>query len=339
MYKTVELAENGYLPEWLMRLGMRRLLKKRLEKESAGGEERQKEILRKLLEAPVAVNTKEANEQHYALPPEFMETALGNQLKYSSGYWPENVHSLDDAEFAALELVAERAQLGGNISILELGCGWGSFSLWAAERYPESTIISVSNSTLQREYIEKKAAKLGLKNLKVITADINTFSIEETFDRIVTIEMLEHVRNHAHVFKQIASWLKPSGRLFVHVFSHRQYTYPFEVDGDNDWMARYFFTGGIMPSHDLFRNYDQYLEIEQDWQLSGIHYQKTLDAWLHKMESNESKVLKIFKETYGADHAKIWFHRWRMFFMACSELFGYSKGTEWGVSHYVFRKT
>ncbi len=338
MYKAVELAENGYLPACLMRLGMRRLLKKRLKKESAGGEERQKEILNAFLEAPVAINTDEANEQHYALPPAFMETALGYRLKYSSGYWPENVHSLDDAEDAALELVAERAQLSDNMAILELGCGWGSFSLWAAERYPHSTIVSVSNSSLQRDYIEKKAEKLGLKNLKVITADINTFSIQETFDRVVTIEMLEHVRNHDHVFKQIASWLKPNGRLFVHVFSHRQYAYPFEVDGDNDWMARYFFTGGIMPSHDLFRNYSQYLEIEQDWQLSGIHYQRTLDAWLHKMEANKSEVLKIFKKTYGADHAKTWFHRWRMFFMACSELFGYAKGTEWGVSHYVFRK-
>jgi cyclopropane-fatty-acyl-phospholipid synthase len=338
MYKAVDLAEKGYLPEWLMRFGMRRLLGKRLKKESSGGEEHQKEILSKFLEAPVAINTDEANEQHYALPPEFMEIALGSRLKYSSGYWPENVHSLDDAEIAALELVAERAQLSNNMSILELGCGWGSFSLWAAERYPDSTIVSISNSPQQRDYIEKKAARLGFKNLKVITADINTFSIKDTFDRVVTIEMLEHVRNHAHVFKQISDWLKPNGRLFVHVFSHRQYAYPFEVDGDNDWMARYFFTGGIMPSHDLFRNYSQHLEIEKDWQLSGIHYQKTLDAWLHKMEMNKPEVLKIFKETYGVDNARIWFHRWRMFFMACSELFGYSKGTEWGVSHYVFRK-
>ena len=339
MTSAIKLAENGYLPESLMRFGMRRLLKNRLKQEADGGQTRQKAVLEEFLESPVAVNTDKANEQHYALPPEFMELALGSHLKYSSGYWPKNVHTLDDAEVAALELVAEHAQLEDNMQILELGCGWGSFSLWAAEHYPNSTIISVSNSNLQREYIEKKAEKLKIKNLRVITADINTFSIDETFDRIVTIEMLEHVRNHAHVFKQIASWLKPDGRLFVHVFSHRLYAYPFEVDGDKDWMARYFFTGGIMPSHNLFRHYNRHLEVEQDWQLSGIHYQKTLDAWLRKMEASKCKVLEIFEETYGSDQATIWFHRWRMFFMACSELFGYAGGNEWGVSHYVFKKT
>ena len=338
MSKAIKLAENGQLPEWLIRFGMRSLLKKRLKKESFGGEARQKAILSEFLEAPVAVNTDKANEQHYALPPEFMETCLGSRLKYSSCYWPQGVNTLDDAEIAALELVAQRAQLEDNMSILELGCGWGSFSIWAAERYPRSTIVSVSNSALQRQYIEKKAKRLGLKNLTVITEDINTFSIDETFDRIVTIEMLEHVHNHADVFERIANWLKPDGRLVVHVFSHRKYAYPFEVDGDNDGMARYFFTGGIMPSHDLFRKYTQHLEIEQDCQLSGIHYKKTLDAWLRKMEAAESKVLAIFKETFGANAARVWFNRWRMFFMACSELFGYSNGTEWGVSHYVFRK-
>ena len=339
MRQALKLAENGYLPEWLIRFGIRRLLKKRLEQESTGGKKRQEEILEAFLKAPVAINTNKANEQHYALPPEFMETALGNCLKYSSGYWPENVCTLNDSETAALELVAERAQLKDNMRILELGCGWGSFSLWAAKRYSGSTIVSVSNSAQQREYIEKKATTLGLDNLKVITADINTFNIDETFDRIVTIEMLEHVRNHASIFKRIAQWLTPEGRLFVHVFSHRTYAYPFEVNGNRDWMARYFFTGGIMPSHDLFRLYDQHLEIEKDWKLSGIHYQKTLDAWLRKMETEKQRVLEIFEETYGSDHAIIWFHRWRMFFMACSELFGYENGKEWGVSHYLFKKS
>ena len=321
-----------------MRFGMRRLLKKRLKREIDGGEARQKTVREAFLQSPAAINTDEANEQHYALPPEFMEIALGKHLKYSSGYWPEDVNTLNDSEIAALELVAERAQLDDNMRVLELGCGWGSFSLWAAEHYPGSTIVSVSNSALQREYIEKKAEKLEIKNLKVITADINTFSIDETFDRVVTIEMLEHIRNHANVFERIGNWLKPDGRLFVHVFSHRKYAYPFEVDGNKDWMARYFFTGGIMPSHDLFRNYSQHLEIEQDWKLSGIHYRKTLDAWLHKMEASKSKVLEIFKATYGVDQANVWFQRWRMFFMACSELFGYSNGTEWGISHYLLKK-
>ncbi len=326
------------MPEWLMRYGMRRLLKARLQQEIDGGEIRQKAALKAFVESPVAVNTNEANEQHYALPPEFMETVLGGRLKYSSGYWSETASTLDDAEIKSLELVEKRAKLEDNMSILELGCGWGSFSLWAAERYPNAKVVSVSNSALQREYIEKKAQKLGFNNLRVITADINTFSIDETFDRIVTIEMLEHVRNHASVFERISNWLKNDGRFFVHVFSHRQYAYPFEVDGNRDWMARYFFTGGIMPSHNLFRNYDKHIKIEQDWQLSGIHYKKTLDAWLHNMEAAKPKVLEIFRKTYGNDQAKVWFHRWRMFFMACSELFGYLEGEEWGVSHYVFKK-
>lgn len=339
MDKAIEWAESGHLPEKLMRWGMRRLLKKRLEKEFAGGEKRQRSVLETFLEAPVAVNTDKANEQHYALPPEFMETVLGSRLKYSSGYWPEGVDTLDDAEIAALELVADRASLEDGMDILELGCGWGAFSLWAAERYPNASLVAVSNSALQRRYIEAKAAKMKITNVRVITADINTFDIDETFDRIVTIEMLEHVRNHARVFKRIANWLKSDGKLFVHVFSHHTYAYPFETDGDKDWMARYFFSGGIMPSHNLFSNYDQYLKITNDWQHSGTHYQKTLDAWLRKQEAAKPEILKIFSNTYGPDNAETWFHRWRMFFMACSELFGYAKGTEWGVSHYLFEKT
>ena len=317
---------------------MRRLLKKRLKKESAGGEKRQQEVLESFKQAPVAVNTDKANEQHYALPPEFMETVLGSRLKYSSGYWPEGVNTLNDAEIAALELVAERASLEDGMDILELGCGWGAFSLWAAERYPNASLVAVSNSASQRKYIEAKAAKMKITNLRVITADINTFDIDEVFDRIVTIEMLEHVRNHARVFERIANWLKQDGKLFVHVFSHRTYAYPFETDGDKDWMARYFFSGGIMPSHSLFSNYNQDLRITHDWQHSGTHYQKTLDAWLRKQGAAKPKVLEIFKNTYGPDNAEVWFHRWRMFFMACSELFGYAGGTEWGVSHYLFEK-
>jgi len=257
MKPLIHWAENGYLPEYLMRFGMRRLLKKRLKKESTGGKAHQAAVLQEFLEAPIAINTKEANEQHYELPPEFMETVLGSRLKYSSGYWPEGVQTLDDAEVAALDLVAERAQLDDNMRILELGCGWGSFSLWAAERYPNSTVVSISNSALQREYIEQKASQLNLTNLRVITADINTFSIDETFDRVITIEMLEHVRNHAHIFKNIAEWLKSDGLMFIHVFSHREFAYPFEVNDDKDWMARYFFTGGFLPSHALFLYYEQ----------------------------------------------------------------------------------
>ena len=334
----IKWAESGHIPEVPMRWGMRRLLKKRLKKESSGGEKRKESVLKTFLEAPVAINTDKANEQHYALPPEFMETVLGRRLKYSSGYWPQGVKTLDDAEDAALELVASRATLEDGMQILELGCGWGAFSLWAAERYPNASLVAASNSASQRKYIEEKAAKKKITNIRVITADINTFTIEETFDRIVTIEMLEHVRNHARIFQRIADWLKPDGQLFVHVFSHHTYAYPFEVDGDKDWMARYFFSGGIMPSHDLFRNYSQDLQIKKDWQLSGIHYQKTLDAWLRKQEAAKPKVLEIFKNTYGPDNAEIWFHRWRMFFMACSELFGYAGGKEWGVSHYLFEK-
>lgn len=338
MEQVIHLAENGILPEWLIRFGIRRLLAQRLKKEASGGEARQNVVLSEFLEAPIAINTDEANEQHYALPPEFMELSLGHRLKYSACHWPEGVETLDNAEVASLELVAKRAKLSDRMDILELGCGWGSFSLWAAQKYPNSSVVSVSNSAAQREYIEQKAEKHGIDNLRIITADINTFSIDEKFDRIVTIEMLEHVRNHAYVFEQVANWLKPEGRLFAHVFSHRRYTYPFEVESKKDWMARYFFTGGMMPSHGLFKHYNQHLEVEQDWQLSGIHYQKTLDAWLQKMESAKPEIINIFNKTYGLSEANIWFNRWRIFFMACSELFGYHNGIEWGVSHYLFKK-
>lgn len=339
MSGLIDACERGRVPECMMRYGMRRLLAERLRHETSGGRRRQQVVRETFRQSPVAVDTDAANDQHYALPPEFFRYALGARLKYSCCLWSSEVSTLEEAEEAALLQVAERAQIEDGMRILELGCGWGSFSLWAAERFPKSTLMAISNSASQREYILGRAQVLGLKNLEVRTVDINEFHAERSFDRIVSIEMLEHVRNHERLFERIAHWLEDDGRFFVHVFSHRDFAYPFETDGDRDWMARYFFTGGIMPSHALFKSYDQHLEAEDDWTLNGMHYQKTLDAWLCRMESRREDVRRVFKDCYGNRDAERWYHRWRMFFMACSELFGYNHGREWGVSHYRFKKS
>jgi len=338
MTYAIELAERGWLPEWLMRFGMRQLLRERLTKEYSGGARAQEQMRMTLRESPVAINTDEANEQHYTIPDAFYRIALGPRLKYSCCCWEDSVRSLEDAEIASLQQVCRRAQIEDGQRILELGCGWGSFSLWAAQNYPRATVTGVSNSPTQRAYIMEQAKKRRLDNLEVITEDINRFEPEGRFDRIVSIEMLEHVRNHARLFERIASWMKSDALFFAHVFSHKELVYTFETDGDNDWMARYFFTGGIMPSHDLFTQYDDHLEVMTLWQLNGRHYSKTLDAWQERMEANEKEVLRVFEECYSSAEARRWYHRWRMFFMACSELFAYDDGQEWGVSHYLMRK-
>jgi cyclopropane-fatty-acyl-phospholipid synthase len=335
---AINCAEKGFLPECVMRYGMRKLIAERLDQEQSSGLKRQRMIIEKYRESPLAIHTKEANEQHYELPPAFFEKALGPRKKYSCCHWPVAVNTLAEAEEASLQLVAERAMIKDGMTILELGCGWGSFTLWAGQHFPHSKIVAVSNSNPQRLYITDQAAKLGLSNVEVRTADINVFDPVMQFDRIVSIEMMEHVRNHSKLFERISRWLRPEGRLFVHVFSHRDLTYPFEIEGSKDWMARYFFTGGIMPSHDLFKSYNQHIVVEEDWIVNGTHYAKTSDAWLSNMHAHKQVIMGILAECYGAENARVWFNRWRMFFMACSELFGYRNGEEWGVSHYRFKK-
>ncbi len=335
---AIALAERGWIPDFLIRWGIRRMLAGRLEKERRTHFESLNELVAELQGSPIALATDKANQQHYEVPPAFFVTVLGARLKYSATYWPEGVHDLDASELASLELVGQRAELADGQEILELGCGWGSFSLWAAERFPHSRILGVSNSRTQREYILAQASLRHLKNLEIVTADMNHFETARRFDRVVSIEMFEHMRNYGELLRRIHSWLKDDGLLFVHIFTHLYYAYPFVVDGDRDWMAKYFFTGGLMPSDSLLFRFANHLRVRQHWRLDGRHYQKTCEAWLRRQDANRTPLLQLFAKTYGEKEALLWFHRWRLFFLACSELFGYRGGREWIVSHYLFEK-
>ena len=284
-----------------------------------------------LKESAIALLPEKANEQHYEVPAEFFELTLGPNLKYSGAYWPEGTESLSEAEEAMLRLTVKRADLVDGQEILELGCGWGSLTLHMAQRFPNARITAVSNSAPQRRFIEARAPQ----NVRVITADMNDLRLQKRFDRIVSVEMFEHMRNYRDLLHRICGWMKPDARLFVHVFCHRDYAYPFETEGDDNWMGRYFFTGGIMPSFDLFQYFDNDLFIEKDWRVSGTHYERTARAWRENLEEQRDPVMSVLKKTHGGE-ADRWFHRWRLFFLACEELFGYRGGSEWLVAHYRF---
>ena len=338
----IKLAEKGFLPDSLIRSGIKRLCSQRLlQATSFSDADMEKEhaawidVLKK---SPIALVPEKANEQHYEVPPRLFELVLGKNLKYSSGFWPEGVSSLDQSESAMLELTAERAGLFDGQDILELGCGWGSLTLYMAAHFPKSKITAVSNSNDQRQFIEERCRQLKLENISVITADMNDFNAEGLFDRVVSIEMFEHMRNYEKLLGRVNAWLKKEGKLFVHIFSHQKVAYPFEDKDDADWMAREFFSGGQMPSHRLLMSFPEQMKIEKDWRVSGTHYEKTSLAWLQKMDKNKAEVIELFKKTYGEEDASSWFQRWRIFFMSCEVLFGYNHGSEWGVSHYLFEK-
>ena len=338
----IKLAEKGLLPDSFIRFGIKRLCSERLAKASSFSDEDMEkehaawiEVLKK---SPIALVPEKANEQHYEVPPRLFELVLGNKLKYSSGFWPEGISSLDQSESAMLDLTSERAGLIDGQDILELGCGWGSLTLYMAEHFPKSKITAVSNSNDQRQFIEERCRQLKLDNVRVITADMNDFKAEGLFDRVVSIEMFEHMRNYEKLLGRVNTWLKKEGKLFVHIFSHQKVAYPFEDNDDADWMAREFFSGGQMPSHRLLMSFPGQMKIEKDWRVSGTHYEKTSLAWLQKMDKNKAEVLELFKKTYGENDAKSWFQRWRIFFMSCEVLFGFGRGSEWGVSHYLFEK-
>jgi len=339
---AIELVEKGLIPDWLIRKGIRKLLEQRLEEsrtEPAGTEQsRIDEFVGELVTSSIALHPEKANEQHYEVPPEFFLKVLGPRLKYSSCLWSEGVNDLAAAEEAMLRTTCDRADLEDGQSILELGCGWGSMTLWMAEHFPNASILAMSNSAPQRRFILERAAAKGLRNVEVITCDINDFQPNAGFDRVVSIEMFEHVRNYRELMRRISTWLTPDGKLFVHIFCHRNFAYPFETEGADNWMGRHFFTGGIMPSKDLLLRFQDHLELDSQWEINGSHYSRTACAWLDNLDRNRDSLDPVLAHTYGSDEADRWRIRWRLFFMACEELFGYRNGEEWMVAHYRFRK-
>jgi cyclopropane-fatty-acyl-phospholipid synthase len=332
--------ERGFLPDALVRRGIRRLLRQRLSECERGGESAQAEFVAALRNSPLAILPEAANEQHYELPAAFFELLLGPHRKYSSCYWPTGTENLEQAEEAALRITCEHAELADQQTILELGCGWGSLTLWMAEHYPGARITAVSNSHSQRAYITAQAEARGLRNIQVITADINDFAPPAAagkFDRVVSVEMFEHLRNYSLLFQRIAHWLKPNGLLFAHIFCHRRWAYEFEESGSSNWMGRYFFSGGIMPSAQLLQQFDHDLEFVRLWPWNGGHYQNTAEAWLANMDASRSEILALFAQCYSPRTSRMWFQRWRIFLLAVSELFGYAGGEEWFVTHSQFR--
>lgn len=328
MSVALGLAERGLVPTPLLRHGIRRLCRQRLaEARAAGGVDA---FLTALGGAPVAAVPELANAQHYEVPSRFYELVLGHHRKYSSAIWPAGTDDLDSAEAAMLALTCERAGLADGQDVLELGCGWGSLSLYMAGRYPNSRIVAVSNSATQRAFLDQRRPA----NLEIRTADMNHFDPGGQFDRIVSVEMFEHMRDWPTLLGRVAGWLRPGGSLFLHVFCHATLAYPFETEGADNWMGRHFFSGGIMPSFDLVpRLAPPGLALEEQWWLDGTHYQRTAAAWREHLETRRGQVMEVLRGHYG-HAAETWYHRWRIFFLACEELFGYAGGTEWGVGHY-----
>ena len=330
----IDLVERGLVPDVITRAAIRRLCAQRARLAHSPDSDRETaEFIHSLAREPVALFPEKANEQHYELPAEFFELALGRRRKYSCCYFDTPETGLDAAEEEALRQTCAHAELEDGQSILELGCGWGSLSLWLAEHYPASQIVAVSNSRPQRQFIERQATRRSLTNLRVITADVNTFDPGQTFDRVVSVEMFEHLRNYEQMLQRIAGWLNPQGKLLVHHFCHQRVAYPFDVEGAANWMGRYFFTGGLMPTADLLTHFPRDLTVTRQWNWNGTHYQRTAEAWLALLDEHRLPALKILEQAYGPREAARWFQRWRMFFLAVAELFGYGQGEEWFVTH------
>jgi cyclopropane-fatty-acyl-phospholipid synthase len=337
-------AERAWIPDALLRRAIRRLCAQRLRDELAGGPDEQALRFRHRIEqlhtSPVAIHTDAANAQHYELPPAFFRHCLGPRMKYSCAYYPRGNETLGEAEEAMLQLYSERAELADGQDILELGCGWGSLTLWMAERYRHSRICAVSNSTPQREYIEQRCRERGLDHVQVITRDVNYLQLDpERFDRCVSIEMFEHMRNYDALLACVARWLRPDGKLFVHIFAHRTLMYPFETEGQGNWLGRHFFTGGLMPAADTLLWFQRDLRIERLWQIDGTHYQRTAEHWLQNQDRHRDEVLAVLTQAYGKGSAALWLQRWRMFWMSCAQMFGYAHGREWLIAHYRFTPT
>lgn len=337
------LLGKNILPDSVIRWGIRRLLRQRIKDERAESEAVRLENVRKFSLAlrtfPVAVETKAANDQHYEVPAAFYKLCLGPRLKYSSCFYERGNETIGQAEEAMLALTCQRAELKDGQHILELGCGWGSLTLWMAEKYPNARITGVSNSASQRAHIEGECVRRGFPNVRIITCDMNLFAPDTAaFDRVVSVEMFEHMKNWAELMRRISTWLKPEGKLFFHVFTHRDCAYHFESKDGSDWMSRHFFTGGIMPSSNLASHFQDDLKLETQWEVNGRHYGQTSEHWLQNTDRHREEVLQIFASTYGPSKARKWLAYWRIFFMSCAELWNFEGGNEWMVCHYRFAK-
>ncbi|RAK09305.1 cyclopropane-fatty-acyl-phospholipid synthase [Halanaerobium saccharolyticum] len=349
-----KLLAQGTVPDFLLRKGIRRQINKRIKKQKRLSIEGRFEYLSKFIEnlkkQPIAVETEAANEQHYELPPQFFEKILGRNLKYSCCFWSDDFNykklkkqgdlqqRLDQAEAEMLELTAHRAEIENGQNILDLGSGWGSLSFYLAKKFPDSRIISISNSSLQIEYINQLAAQNKIENLRAVKADISDFKTEAKFERIVSVEMFEHLRNYQKLMQKLSSFLSAEGKLFVHIFSHQYYPFTYQDNQDTDWMARYFFSGGTMPSQDLLHYFSGNLNLQQQWAISGSHYQKTLEVWLKIMDQKKEEIYPILESNYGVGQAEKWWNYWRVFFISSAEFFGFDAGNEWFISHYLFQK-
>jgi cyclopropane-fatty-acyl-phospholipid synthase len=337
-----KLLETDLLPEFLIRAGIRNMLRQKKNAETSPDWEAQQrrlmDFIQELKASPVAIETDAANEQHYEVPSAFFRYALGPHLKYSCGWWDEQTHTLGHAEENMLRLTCQRAELLDGQDILELGCGWGSLSLWMAANYPKSNIVAVSNSRTQKEWIDGQAMQRNLKNLEVITANVIHFETDRQFDRVVSVEMFEHLKNYERFLARVGGWLNPDGKLFVHIFTHPVFAYHYEDKDGTDWLTRHFFTGGTMPSNHLLLYFQQDVSIVNHWVVSGQHYEKTANAWLENMLNHRAEIEPILATTYGAENLRRWWVYWKVFFLACAELWGYRQGQEWFVSHYLFEK-
>jgi cyclopropane-fatty-acyl-phospholipid synthase len=330
---TIDAFEGAPLPDTIRKTAIELLVANARRQLSGAGPDADARFAAEMADHPIAEHTDAANAQHYELPAAFFEHCLGPQLKYSSALYPTASTTLAEAEEHGLAETAAHADLADGQRILELGCGWGSLSLWMAKTYPNARITAVSNSASQRAFILARAQERGLGNLEVITCDMNVFDTSDRFDRGVSVEMFEHMANWRGLLTRVKGWLKPEGRLFIHVFTHRTTPYRFDLNDEADWIGKYFFSGGVMPSHGLISQFPDLFALEQDWRWSGTHYQRTALDWLANYDRNLPAIRPVLQDVYGQD-ATLWHRRWRLFYLATAGLFGHRGGKEWGVSHY-----